>query len=137
MAPGALPHPGRVPEQRLLSPKIRRWRRRSYGTVLEISPTPLGFSVPRLYIGEGAASGGCQGALTPRWCRQGLGRTTLVCGALVAPLRLLFGSLEASGKNKTSGTCFVQFLKYFLCSFSETQKQQKTGNWHCGILSIG
>jgi hypothetical protein len=27
MAPGALPHPSRVPEQRLLSPKIRRWRR--------------------------------------------------------------------------------------------------------------
>jgi hypothetical protein len=25
MAPGALSHPGRVPEQRLLSPKIRRW----------------------------------------------------------------------------------------------------------------
>jgi hypothetical protein len=28
MAPGALPRPGRVPEQRLLSPKIRWWRRR-------------------------------------------------------------------------------------------------------------
>jgi hypothetical protein len=26
-------------------------------------PTPLGFSVPRIYIGEGASSGGCQGAL--------------------------------------------------------------------------
>jgi hypothetical protein len=55
----------------------------------------------------------------------------------VAPLRLLFGSLEAFGKNKTSGTCFVQFREYFLCSFSETQKQQKTGNWHCGDLLIG
>ena len=41
------------------------------------------------------------------------------------------------GKNKTSGTCFVQFREYFLCSFSETQKQQKTGNWHCGNLLIG
>ena len=29
MAPGALPRPGRVPEQRLLSPETcRRWRRR-------------------------------------------------------------------------------------------------------------
>jgi hypothetical protein len=45
-----------------------------------------------------------------------------VCGALVAPLRLLFGSLEASEKNRTSGTCFIQFREYFLCSFSETQK---------------
>ena len=35
------------------------------------------------------------------------------------------------------GFCFVQFREYFLCNFSETQKQQKTGNWHCGILLIG
>jgi hypothetical protein len=77
MAPGALPHPGRVPEQRLLSPEIRRQWRRSYGTVLEISPTPLGFSVLRLLIGEGASSGGCQGALTPRRRGQGLGHAGL------------------------------------------------------------
>jgi hypothetical protein len=55
----------------------------------------LEFSVPRLYIGEGPWSGGCQGTLTHRGHGQGLGRTALVCGALVAPLRLLFGSLEA------------------------------------------
>jgi hypothetical protein len=54
---GALPRLGRVPEQRLLSPEIhRRWRH--CGTILEISPTPLGFSVPRLYIGEAASSRG-------------------------------------------------------------------------------
>jgi hypothetical protein len=29
------------------------------------------------------------------------------------------------------------FENIFLCSISETQKQQKTGNWHYGILSIG
>jgi hypothetical protein len=85
-------------------------------------PTPLGFSVPRLYIGKEASPGGCQGGLTHRGRGQGLGHATLVCGALMAPLRLLFGSLEAFGKNKTSGTCFVQFREYFLCSFSETQK---------------
>jgi hypothetical protein len=28
----------------------------------------LGFSVPRLYIGEGASSGSFKGALTHRWC---------------------------------------------------------------------
>jgi hypothetical protein len=77
------------------------------------------------------------GLLTPRWRGQGLGRAGLVWGWPVAPLLHLFGSLEASGKNKTSGSCFVQFREYFLCSFSKTQKQQKTGNWHCGILSIG
>jgi hypothetical protein len=78
MAPGALPRLGRVPEQRLLSPEIRRRLRRSYGTVLEISPTPLGFSVPRLYIGEGASSGVAPALLTPRRRGQGLGRAGLV-----------------------------------------------------------
>jgi hypothetical protein len=116
---GALPRPGRVSEQRLLSPEIHR-QRRSCGTVLEISLIPLGFSVPRLYIGEGASSGGCQGALTCRGRGQGPGQATLVCGALVAPLRLLFGSLEASVKLWATGFGFVQFREYFLCNFSET-----------------
>jgi hypothetical protein len=137
MAPGALPRPGRVPEQRLLSPEIRRWWRRSCQTLSRKLPTLLGFSVPRLYIGKGASSGGCQGTLTHRVRGQGLGRTSLVCGALVAPLCLLFGSLEASVKFWATGFGFIQFWEYFLCSLSETQKQQKTGNLHCGILSIG
>jgi hypothetical protein len=137
MAPGALPYPGRVPEQRLVSPEIRRRWRRSYKTILEILPTLLGFSVPRLYIGEGASPGGCQGILTHRGRGQGLGRAALVCGVLVAPLRLLFGSLEASVKFWATGFGFIQFREYFLCNFSKTQKQQKTGNWHCDILSIG
>jgi hypothetical protein len=65
MAPGALPHPDRVPEQRLLSPEIRRQWRQSCGTLSGNLPTPLGFSIPRLYIGKGASSGGNQGLLTP------------------------------------------------------------------------
>jgi hypothetical protein len=40
-------------------------------------------------------------------------------------------------KNRRFSFCFVQFREYFLCSFSKTQKQQKTGNWHCGISLIG
>jgi hypothetical protein len=42
-APGALPRPDRVPEQRVLSPKIglqRRWR---CGTFLGKTPIDLGF----------------------------------------------------------------------------------------------
>jgi hypothetical protein len=75
MAPGALPRPGRVPEQRLLSPKIcLRWWRRC-GTVLGKTPIPLGFSVRRLFIGEGASSGGDQGGLTTGGRSQGLGHT--------------------------------------------------------------
>jgi hypothetical protein len=58
------------------------------------------------------------------------------CGHPVAPFHLLFGSLEASVNMWTSGFCFVQFREYFRCNFSKTQKQQKTENWHCGILLI-
>jgi hypothetical protein len=133
MAPGALSRPGRVPEQRLLSPKIRRRRWWSCGTLLEISPIVLGFSIGRLLIGEGALSGGDQGGLTIGGRGQGLGRAPSWCGQPLAPLRLQFGLWSSFGKNKTSGTCFVQFRVYFLCSFSETQKQQKTGNWHYDI----
>jgi hypothetical protein len=82
----------------------------------------LGFFLRGVFIGEGALSEVDRGVLTHRGCGQGLGHAILVCGALVAPLRLLFGSLEASGKNKTSGTCFIWFREYFLCSTSETQK---------------
>jgi hypothetical protein len=119
---GGTSRPGRVPEQRLLSPEICRRRRRSCGTLSGKLPTLLGFSVLRLYIGEGASSGVDRGGLTHRGRGQGLGHAALVCGHLMAPFRLLFRSLEASGKNKTSGTCFIQFREYFLCSFSETQK---------------
>jgi hypothetical protein len=61
IASGALPHPSRVPEQRLLSPKICLRRRRSCGTVLGKMLILLGFSVGRLFIGERASSGGDQG----------------------------------------------------------------------------
>jgi hypothetical protein len=54
---GALPCPGRLLEQRLLSPKIHRWWQRSCETLSRKSPIVLGFSVGRLFIGEGASSG--------------------------------------------------------------------------------
>jgi hypothetical protein len=40
-------------------------------------------------------------------------------------------------KNRRFGFCFVQFREYLLCSFSETQKQHKTGNWHYGVSLVG
>jgi hypothetical protein len=70
-----------------------------------------------------------------REARPGAGPRPLM--VRLAPLRLSFGPRPLSRKNRSLGTCFVQFQEYFLCSFSETQKQQKIGNWHCGILSIG
>ena len=68
---------------------------------------------------------------------KGLGRAPLWCGQPLAPLRLPFGPRPSSGQNRSFGLRFVQFREYFLYNFSETQKQQKTGNWHCGILLIG
>ena len=58
---------------------------------------PLGFSRQGVLIGERGLSEGVPRPLT--WARrgQGPGRATPACGALVAPLRLFFGSLEASG----------------------------------------
>jgi hypothetical protein len=95
------------------------------------------FSRRGVFIGEGAASEVDRGGLTHRWRGLVLGHAALLCGWLVAPLCLLFGPLEASLNFWMFGFCFVQFREYFLCNFSETQKQQKTGNWYCGILLIG
>jgi hypothetical protein len=82
----------------------------------------LGFSCRGVFIGEGAMSEVGSGALTPWRHGQALGCASLVCGAPMAPLLLSFGSLEALGQNKTSGTYFVQFREYFLCITSETEK---------------
>jgi hypothetical protein len=97
----------------------------------------LGFSRRGVFIGEGGASEVDQGGHTHRGRGQGLGRAALLCGQPVARLHLLFGLLESSLNIWMFSFCFVQFREYFLCNFSETQKQQKTGNWHCGILLIG
>jgi hypothetical protein len=97
----------------------------------------LGFSRRGVFIGEGASSEVDRGGQTHRGRGQGLGHAALVCGPLVAPLQLLFGSLEALVKFWATGFGFVQFREYFLCNFSETQIQQKIGNWHCGDLLIG
>jgi hypothetical protein len=97
----------------------------------------LGFSRRGVFIDKGAASEVDQGALTIGGRGPGAGRSPWWCGRPVAPFRLLFGSLEASVNFWMFGFCFVQFQEYFLCNFSETQKQQKTGNWHCGISLIG
>jgi hypothetical protein len=89
-----------------------------------------------LYRRRGSVRDG-PGGLTHRGHGQGLGCAPSWWGWPQARLHLLFGVLEASFNIWTFGFCFVQFREYFLCNFSETQNQQKTGNWHCGILLIG
>jgi hypothetical protein len=57
----------------------------------------LGFFRWGVFIGEGAMSEVEPGGLTLGWRGPGPGHASMVCGAHVAPLLLLFGSLEASG----------------------------------------
>jgi hypothetical protein len=83
------------------------------------------FALERSYRQKGDVRGG------PGGC------ATLGCGWSLAPLWLSFRLRLVSGKNRRFGLRFVQFQEYFLCNISETQKQQKIGNWHCGILLIG
>jgi hypothetical protein len=54
----------------------------------------LGFSCWEVLIGKGASSEVDRGGHTHRGRDQGLGRAALLCGRLLAPLHLLFGSLE-------------------------------------------
>jgi hypothetical protein len=55
----------------------------------------LGFSHLGVFIGEGASSEVDQGGHTTRGCGPALGRAALWYGRPMAPLRLLFGVLEA------------------------------------------
>jgi hypothetical protein len=116
-----------------ISGRRRRRITMYYGKVIGC----LGFSRRGVFIGEEAVSEVDQGAHTTGWRGPGVGRAPWWCGRPVAPFYLLFGFLEASVNIWTSGFCFIQFREYFLCNFSETQKQKKTGNWHCGISLIG
>jgi hypothetical protein len=71
-----------------------------------------------------------------RWAWPGAGPRPLVVRLAPGPPPSHLRSSRSFSKNRRFGLCFVQFREYFLCNFSETQKQQKTGNWHCGILLI-
>jgi hypothetical protein len=80
----------------------------------------LGFFRRGVFIGKGASSEVDRGGLTRRGRGQGPGRAALVCGPLVAPLHLLFGSLEASGKirlqelisSNSENISYVSLLKH-------------------------
>jgi hypothetical protein len=109
MAPWALPHPGRVPEIETSIPQnssvVAAELQNSSGNFA----IPLGFSVGRLLIGEGASSGVDQDGHAMGGCGQVLGHASLLCGQPLTPLRLPFGPRPSSGKNRSSRTCFVQF----------------------------
>jgi hypothetical protein len=129
MAPGALPHPGKVPEQRLLSPEIHRWRRRSCRTLSKKSPIDLGFFVGRLFIGGEAASEGHQGGLTtPKRGQEG-GTPAHGEGALWPPSGSRSVLVLPSGKigvsvfvsSNSENISYVAFLKH------KNSRKQGTG----------
>jgi hypothetical protein len=133
MALGAIPRPGRVPEQRLLSPEIGLRRRRCCGTLSGKTPIDLGFSCRRDYLGGRAMSGGGPGGHTTRWRGQrGGGRDTLWCACLLAPLRLPFGLRLVPGEIGTLGfvssnsenISYVTFLKH------KTAENRKLALWN-------
>jgi hypothetical protein len=136
MAPGVIPHPDRVPEQRLLSPELRlRWRRRC-GTLSGKKLIDLGFSCRRDYIGGGAISEGTRGPTPGGGTTRGGPTPPGGVATSWPPSVSALDSVSCRG-NRNFGLCFVQFQEYFLCNFSKTQKIVENRNWHCGILLIG
>jgi hypothetical protein len=132
MAPGAIPHPGRVLEQRLLSPKIGlRWRRRCR-TFLGEMPIHLGFSRRRDFIGGRAMSGGGPGAHTTWWRGQRGGAPPYGVPASWPSSLSALDSVFVSGKN--GGSAFVSsnsenisgvtFLKH------KNNRKQELALWH-------
>jgi hypothetical protein len=127
MAPGALPHPGKVPKQRLLSPKIGLRRRRRYRTSSGNTPIDLGFSIGRLYTSGEAASEGTWVAHTIAW--HGLGSTHAMawCGQTLAPLRLSFGFHLMSGKIGTLDFVSSNFKNITCVAFLKHKNSRKQG----------
>jgi hypothetical protein len=80
----------------------------------------LGFFIGRLFIGEGASSGGDQGGHTMGGRGQGLGHAPLLCGQPLAPLRSRLVLVLRPGKigvpelvsSNSENISYVAFLKH-------------------------
>jgi hypothetical protein len=115
---------------------ISRQRRRLAVCFLEKSSGLTIFSSRRIYRRKGDVRGWTR--VPPHsLARPGDGPHHGMAWPPSGPPPSLLWTPSRVGKNRNFGFCFVQFREYFLCNFSETQKQQKTGNWHCGISLIG
>jgi hypothetical protein len=108
-----------VPEQRLLSPDICRWRRWSCRILSRKSSIILGFSGGRLFIGGGAVSEGHQGGLTtpghgrrgraPSWWACPLAPSGSLSVLVLHPGKI--GVLVLVSSNSKNISC-VAFLKH-------------------------
>jgi hypothetical protein len=91
----------------------------------------LGFSRRGEYIGRRARQEVGQVAPPPGGAARAGPYHPMVWLAPGSPPSLLW-TLSRVGKNRNFGFCFVQFQEYFLCSFSETQKNEnrELALWH-------
>jgi hypothetical protein len=121
MASGALPHPDRVPEQRLLSLEIRRWRQWSCQTLLEILPIDLGFSIPKAFyrrrgiIRRRPGGSHHRGGKARSWAMPPHGEAApwppSSSHSVFGPLSRKIGVLELVSSNSENISC-VAFLKH-------------------------
>jgi hypothetical protein len=125
MDPGAISRPGRVPEQRLLSPEIGLRRRQRCRTFLGETPIDLGFFRWRDFIGGGVMSDGTQGPHTTGWRGQGFTCATRWCGHLLALLSLCFGFRLVSGKIGTLGFVSSNSENIFCVTFLKHKNSRK------------
>ena len=108
MAPGAVPRPGRVPEQRLMSPESCLRRRRSYGTFRGRRLIDLGFTRRETSYRRKGEVGGGQGAPDHPEARLGPGpRLGLVWPPPGPPSSALW-TPSSFQQNRNFGFCFVQ-----------------------------
>jgi hypothetical protein len=127
MDPGVIPHPGRVPEQRLLSPEIdlqRRWRCRPLSRK---TPIDVGFLRQRLNIGGGAMLESTQGPHTLGWHTQGSTRATTRCGRPWPPSDSSLDSVLCRGKIGTLGFVLSNSKNISCVTFLKHKNSRKHG----------
>jgi hypothetical protein len=131
MAPGAIPCPGRVPKQRLLSPEIGlRWWRRC-GTFHGWRLDSLGYSRQRDFIDGRAMSEGGQEAHTTPWRGQ-RGAHHQVVWLPPSPPPSLLWTPSRVGKIGTSGFVLSNFENISCVTFlkHKNSRKQKLTLWH-------
>ena len=136
MTPGAIPRPGGVPEQSLLSPGTEfRNGGGVPGVFLEFRQFVSGFlGHEGLYRRRGGV-GGARG-LPPHRLAPPLGRAALWSGGPGPPLRLPFGVLVRLGEIRCLAFVSSNSENIARTAFLEP-KTTENRNWHCGILLIG
>jgi hypothetical protein len=104
----------------------RRQRRRLAVCFMEIDRGFLGFPSRGIYRRKGSVRKWTRGPHLPLARPGGGPRHGVAWPPSGSPPSHLW-TPSRFGKIKNFGFYFVQFREYFLCSFSETQKQQKQG----------